>query len=294
MAGAIERLSAGSSGADVADVLEADGCVIVEHLVDRADTAAILQEVAPHADAADPSMPHMVAGLAGKSPTFARRLVPHPTLLACCDRVLAPSCARYHLNLGHLLVPGPGSPAQVLHRDELLWHHVPRPHPELLVAAIVNLVEFTADLGATRVVPGSHRWERGRKPAPKEIAVAEMPPGSAVIYLGSTLHGAGANRTDRWRVALHMSYLLGWLRTEDNNLLSAPPRLAADLPADVRALLGYARHEGLGSVEGMDPADLFERGWEHVRGPVPALDGPEWAHARRLAGFVGPLEATRA
>ena len=49
----------------------------------------------------------------------------HPLLLALCDRVLLPSCARYQLNLGHLLQRGPGADEQWLHRDELVWSDVP-------------------------------------------------------------------------------------------------------------------------------------------------------------------------
>ncbi len=42
----------------------------------------------------------------------------HPSLLAICDRVLLPSCARSQLNLGHLLERGPGADEQWLRRDE--------------------------------------------------------------------------------------------------------------------------------------------------------------------------------
>ena len=51
-----------------------------------------------------------------------------------------------------------------------------------------------------------------------------MPAGGAVIYLGSTLHFAGDNTTvDEWRRGVHISYTLGWLRTEENNFLAVPP-----------------------------------------------------------------------
>ena len=49
-----------------------------------------------------------VAGMPGISPTFAVDVMCHPLLLALSDRVLLPSCARYQLNLGHLLQRGPG------------------------------------------------------------------------------------------------------------------------------------------------------------------------------------------
>ena len=95
-----------------------------------------------------------------------------------------------------------------------------------------------------------------------------MPAGSAVIYLGSTIHGGGANTTSAsWRRGVHMSYSLGWLRTEENNYLSTPPEVAARLPRQAQELLGYAVHDSiprgggyLGMVRMQDPVELMARG----------------------------------
>ncbi len=39
---------------------------------------------------------------------------------------------------------------------------------------------------------------------------AELNPGDALVYSGKTAHGGGANRTpDRWRCAMHLSYVVG-------------------------------------------------------------------------------------
>ena len=132
---------------------------------------------------------------------------------------------------------------------------------------MIALVDFTRELGATVVAPGSHRWERARQPEPDELAYAEMPAGSAVLYLGSTIHAGGKNSTDRWRRAMHMSYVVGWLRTEDNNYLSTPPDIARTLPRRSQELLGYAAHDAiahgggyLGTVDLLDPIELLAKG----------------------------------
>src|SRR6478609_4481457 len=224
-----------------------DGVVIVEGLLELDVVARVNDEVDAAVDAASPDDemfnpvmtafhgPHtkQVAGVPGISRTFAVDVMCHPLLLALCDRVLLPSCARYQLNLGHLLQRGPGSEEQWLHRDEAVWSDVPRPHPELQLATVIAFVDFTRENGATRVVPGSHRWpDRQLSPAeqvmqeppePEQIAYAEMPAGSAVVYTGGTIHAGGSNRTDVPRRGAHMSYCLGWLRTEENNYLSIPP-----------------------------------------------------------------------
>ena len=109
------------------------------------------------------------------------------------------------------------------------------------LASVIALVDFTAENGATRVVPGSHRWDWERMPEAHEFAMAAMPAGSAVIYLGSTLHGGGPNTTaNQWRRGMHLSYVLGWLRTEENHYLATPPAIARTLPRQAQELLGYA------------------------------------------------------
>ena len=272
-----------ADGADavVAALLEHGG-VIVEDLLDASALSRINAEVDPHLAQADPARAHLnpaiawffgkrtrhLTSLAAKSPSFATDVLCHPLLLAACDAVLGPSCARYQVNVAHLLDRGPGSEAQLLHRDELVWIHVPRPHPELQVASITALVDFRRENGATRVVPGSHRWPQERKPEPDEIADAEMPAGASVLYLGSTIHGGGANSTrDAWRRGVHLSYVVGWLRTEENHYLGTPPEIARQLPRQAQELLGYAVHDAiasgggyLGAVDLRDPADMLADG----------------------------------
>ncbi|HZR82957.1 MAG TPA: phytanoyl-CoA dioxygenase family protein [Candidatus Binatia bacterium] len=277
----LRRLPATAPAEDAVRILSEDGGLIVEDLIDARAIAAINADVDPWVSSADPAMRHLnpaiqiffgdrtkhVGGLAGKSRTFATRVMIHPTFLGICDAILNPSCARYQLNLAHLIVRGPGADNQYLHRDEDVWNLLPRPHPEIQVASIVALVDFDAANGATRVIPGSHRWDRNRYPAPDEIADAEMRAGSAVVYLGSTMHGGGANATaDSWRRGVHISYTLGWLRTEENNYLAVPPELARELPRECQEVLGYAVHDAiehgggyLGMVALRDPIELLDR-----------------------------------
>jgi ectoine hydroxylase-related dioxygenase (phytanoyl-CoA dioxygenase family) len=286
----IKRFDAKADPDEVHTALERDGVAIVEGLLGLDVVQRVNDDVEAAVAAADPNeaffnpvisafqglATKQVTGMPGLSRTFATDVMCHPLLLALCDRILLPSCARYQLNLGHLLQRGPGAEEQWLHRDELVWSDVPQPHPEVQVASVIAFVDFTRDNGATRVVPGSHRWpDRGLPAAeqmqtavePEQIAYAEMPAGSAVIYTGGTIHAGGANITDVPRRGAHLSYCLGWLRTEENNYLSIPPAYAATLPRLAQELIGYAVHDSigrgggyLGMVRMQDPVELMARG----------------------------------
>jgi ectoine hydroxylase-related dioxygenase (phytanoyl-CoA dioxygenase family) len=277
----VQRIEASAPAEEVVAALVEDGAVIVLNLLSPDVVAAINDDVQPFVDAADPDMRHLnagvqifhaqtrhVSGLAGKSPTFATEVMVHPLLLAVCDAILGPSCARYQLNLAHLLERLPGAGDQYWHQDEIVWNLVPEPKPELQLASVIALVDFTADNGATRVFPGSHRWEPGRYPTHSEAAVAEMPAGSAIVYLGSTFHGGGAHIGTQPRRGVHLSYTLGWLRTEENNYLAVPPDVASRLPKLCQEVLGYAVHDAmergggyLGMLDLRDPIGLFQEGW---------------------------------
>jgi ectoine hydroxylase-related dioxygenase (phytanoyl-CoA dioxygenase family) len=274
--------------------LDEDGAIIVDGLltqdvVDRVN--AEVEEAVASADAA-PTMfnpvleafhgaqTRHVPGMPGVSPTFAVDVMCHPVYLGLAEALLGPSCASFQLNLGHLLQRGPGVDEQLLHRDELVWSDVPRPAPELQLASVIAFVDFTKENGATRLIPGSHRWPDRElspmeqvmagiqdPPTEEQIAYAEMPAGSAVIYTGGVIHGGGGNTTDIARRGAHLSYCLGWLRTEENNYLSTPPEVAAKLPRRAQEVLGYSVQDSidrggayLGMVRMQDPVDLLANG----------------------------------
>lgn len=279
---ALPRFSASSAIDAVGAALREHGGVIVEGVLDRDLLARFNAELDPLLDAQSTERPYVnplvgmfygdrvrqITGVAARSPIFAGEVLCHPFYAAVCDAILLPSCARYQLNVAQVMDRGPGAERQLLHRDEDVWIHLPRPHPEVQLASVVALVDFTAELGATVVVPGSHRWERDRYPSPEEMTYAEMPAGSAVVYLGSTLHAGGANTTaDQWRRGMHMSFVVGWLRTEDNNYLDTPPAVARTLPRRAQELLGYTAHDAiasgggyLGTVDLLEPIELLAEG----------------------------------
>ncbi len=87
-----------------------------------------------------------------------------------------------------------------------------------------------------------------------------MVAGSAVMYLGSTLHGGGANTTaSESRRGMFMGFVLGWLRTEENFFLSTPIEAVRNMPERVQELLGYEAHLGIGVVDIGSPMKLVRQ-----------------------------------
>jgi ectoine hydroxylase-related dioxygenase (phytanoyl-CoA dioxygenase family) len=276
------RLRAGDASEQIAGALQRDGAVIVEGLLDADTLERFGGEVGPLVEAERPDREFLnpavayffgkrtrhLTSVAAKSRVFAHEVLCHPLLLSLCDQILLPGCASYQLNIAQVLDRGPGADDQLLHRDEAVWVHLPRPHPEVQLASVIALVDFTRENGATRVAPGSHRWPPERRPEPHQLVSAAMPAGSAVLYLGSTLHGGGANTTrDVWRRGMHLSYVVGWLRTEENHYLATPLEVVRGLPRRAQELLGYSAHDAiaqaggyLGTVDLRSPIDLLQEG----------------------------------
>ena len=180
-------------------------------------------------------------------------LATHPDVLALLDRVLV----NYQLSAPAGIAIGPGETAQPLHPDDAIYP-IPRPRPELVVNIMWPLEDFTVANGATRVVPGSHRWTDER-PGPDTPTVAvEMPAGTALVYVGSLWHGGGANRTDQTRLGVVLHYAAAWLRPVENHVLAVPRALAATLPERLQELLGYnICPPFIGYVDGRHPRKLL-------------------------------------
>jgi ectoine hydroxylase-related dioxygenase (phytanoyl-CoA dioxygenase family) len=289
----LPRVSADTSYDEIGDLIAEHGGVIVIGLFGPEIVAAVNAELDAAADLAEPSQglyqpllddfhgagtTHVTA-LPAKSRTFAVEVMAHPLYRAMAERFLTWSLLEevgmsaegsWHLNLAHLIIRGPGSVDQMLHRDEDIWMEVPYPRRGvLLLASMIAWVDFTRENGATRLVPGSHRWPdverpvtgRSRQAQDDELVYAEMPAGSAVIYLGTTIHGGSANLTEStMRRGAHLSYCLGWLRTEENNYLAVPPDIARELPRECQEILGYGSTGLLGAVGLRNPVDLLAEG----------------------------------
>lgn len=168
-----------------------------------------------------------------------RELVMHETVLDLANRFLLQFSNKIQLHLTQVINITPGQGTQPLHQDRLAWGGYIPDGIEPQFNTIWALTDFTAENGATRVVPGSPHWDTDRRATADEKTQAEMTAGSVLLYSGSVTHGGGENRSSHDRTGINITYCLGWLRTEENNYLSCPPDIAKDLDPALQELLGY-------------------------------------------------------
>lgn len=146
------------------------------------------------------------------------RLAMHPLVLGIVEQMLLPSCERIALNLTQAIEIHPGALAQFPHRDQDMWRGA-LGEVEYLINVMWPLTSFTEENGATIIWPHSHGVE-ALVEEPKEMPiVAEAEPGDAIVFLGSTLHGAGENRSAGVRRGIIVSYCLGWLKPYETHIL---------------------------------------------------------------------------
>ncbi len=189
----------------------------------------------------------------------AATIVEHELVLGIVRRILSPWCDCVQLNLTQALALHPGAPPQLPHRDQDMWRGAIG-ETEYLVNVMWPFTRYTRENGATIVWPSSH-GRRALDPEPPESELAvEMEPGSALLFLGSTLHGAGGNASEEVRRGAIVSYCLGWLKPYENQWLAYPPPIARDFHAELAALVGYQQHRpNLGNYEGRCPSVLLQR-----------------------------------
>jgi hypothetical protein len=142
---------------------------------------------------------------------------------------------------------GPGQGAQGLHRDQIvvLWRN-PEHQRDIRLQIMVALTDFTAENGGTNIIPGSHKWDADRIPDPAEAVPTEMKAGSAAMFLGTTYHGGGANRTqNEFRIGFTMALDSALIRQEENMYLALSPDVVRSYPEEVQRLLGWSSHPTL-------------------------------------------------
>ena len=263
------------------DILKDQGYIILENLLDAGSVNQLSSELstwfdktpACRGDFYGQGTTTRYGSLLSKAPTT-QDIVLHPEITDIIGEFLRPSsfepsyCDWYQLSLSQAVRIHPGAPMQPVHMDELMYPCVK--DYEYMVNVIWAIDDFNEENGATRLWPAPM--------GPKDVfdydmndsIVAEMPKGSALIFLGSTRHCGGANMSLAGRTAIIFSYALGWLKQNENQFLAYPPEVAKDFPKEIQDLIGYRIHRpNLGGYEYNCPSKLLNGERPEV---LPAVD----------------------
>ena len=209
-----------------------------------------------------------IYNLLARGVAFARVPV-HRNVLPIVEGVLDGGCLVSSLSSISI---DPGEVAQPLHADDTLMG-IERPHVPLVCNSMWALTEFTEVNGATRVVPGSHRWrERPVYGAEYPSIAAEMARGSVLIWNGSLWHGGGANRSSDRRVGIAMNYCAGFIRQQENQQLGIPLAIVREFPPRLQQLVGFGTYKHLiGHIDKASPSqrvlgvdDSFRTVWDVI------------------------------
>jgi ectoine hydroxylase-related dioxygenase (phytanoyl-CoA dioxygenase family) len=241
----IKHLPASASADKICAALGDDGCVVVDNVERPEVMDEVARELRPFAentplgpDDFSGRRTRRTGGLIARSPK-SRELVMHPVVLGATARMLGHATS-FQLHLTQIISIGPGEPAQTIHRDQWAFDFFPFPRGyEVQCNTIWAMTDFTAENGATRVIPGSNHFDDKLRFTEADTEPAEMSKGSVLFYTGSIYHGGGANRSKEIRTGINITYNVSWLRQEENQYLSVPLEIARTLPVDLLRLMGY-------------------------------------------------------
>jgi ectoine hydroxylase-related dioxygenase (phytanoyl-CoA dioxygenase family) len=162
-----------------------------------------------------------------------RQALQQPEVIEIVERVLGRECILHSFEARSAL---PGGGQQSLHRDMPFVPDFP-----LSINVVWMLDDFTAENGATRVVPGSHRRaegpERDRVYPDEVLAIA--PAGTILMFDTMTWHGGGPNRTEQLRLGMHVHYCRSWVKPQRDHPRSMDAQSLQDATPLLIRLLGY-------------------------------------------------------
>lgn len=180
-----------------------------------------------------------------------------PSVLPVVERVLD---NQLQLSSLSAICLGPGQEAQPIHADTNMIP-LPRPHIPITVNSMWALSDFTEENGATRIVPGSHRFDHNPDyDRSYETDCAEMAAGSVLIWNSALWHGGGENRTSERRNGIASYYCAGWIRQQENQQLGIPLERLEGFDRRLQELCGFSVYQGIyGHIDNHDPIELLGR-----------------------------------
>lgn len=247
----------GTPVAQVMEIIDRDGGVILEDVLSPAQIAQVNADLDPelsriHVGSTKEEeayrdfhgrLTKRLTNVVTISPVLQEALFAHPTTLEYVSAMLKGVSDTFWLNTCQVIEIHPGEKAQMLHRDmgnyPLFYRYGPDA-PEVMINMLLALMDVTEEAGATRVIPGSHKWQFDR-PYTQEMTIpATLKAGSAFLYGGKLVHGGGANVTkDVKRRVLAVPYNPGFLVPEEAYPFTVPMEAVRKMSPRMQQLIGF-------------------------------------------------------
>jgi hypothetical protein len=237
-----ETLAARSElSADAASELDHRGFIILpgpvppERMESLTDAYTAAMNSASGPDVRVGSTSTRVSDFVNRGAAFDALYIFPPLLDACCRVIGQP----FKLSSLQARTLRPQTPAQELHvdvqRDSADWP---------LLGFILMVDEFRQENGATRFVPGSHRWLSAPEGTDSDLradrfgqVLACAPSGSLLVFNGSAWHGHTANTSDAPRRSLQGAFIPRNGQAATNFAARMQPETRARLSALARHVL---------------------------------------------------------
>ena len=181
----------------------------------------------------DPTRELFVLNLHNKDNMFLP-LIDHPLITPLLEHYLDKTLILSNFN-GRATVQG--SQPQHFHID----CRIPFPSTMIMMQAIWMINDFTVENGATRVVPGSHKFsEAPNRPLDHPQArPATGKAGSVLFYNSSLWHGAGPSTASEVRWGILAIYSRWFIKPTMDFTQNTPPEVYARLSARQKQYLGF-------------------------------------------------------
>ena len=267
--------------------LDEHGYCVVEGAIGAGAAAALRERLVEQAAAEAqlgethqlPDKKQLIYFLLNKGQGF-RDLLFHPAMRSLVEHVIGRHYLLSSYN-GHLALPGgttrfhtdqwwmpppttaargtllrPGSIDRDAHRGHYQLGEEGMQPVAIAPACVCNVMwtidDFTAENGATIVVPGSHLF--GREPdqeldAEAGWSPAVAPAGSFIVLDGRVWHSTGENRTGRPRIGLTTNFCAWQFRQQENLAMGVSPEVLAHASPELRDLIGFRPSFGYGGIE---------------------------------------------
>lgn len=253
----LQRRPYGTAVEEVLEIIARDGGVILQNVLSSEQLRQINEDIDRKMDSLQAGLrdgniyneaffgqfTKRITNMVMTSRVFREEIMAAPVTLAYQDALLSETADNIWLTAAQVIELQPGQPEQFLHRDFEAWpffRTLGPSFPEIATNFLIALTESTEEMGATRIIPGSHRWEdyeyRGE---PSMTIPVEMNAGDGLLTSARVLHCGGANRSNRKRRIMAMAYNVGWLTPEEAYPFMVPVEIARTLTPRAQQLIGF-------------------------------------------------------